>query len=38
LNGNLLNLGNFDRDGANANDWNPRNRYGGLGVVLSRSV
>ena len=37
-NGKLVNVGNFDRDGANVNDWNPRNSNDDIGVVLSRSV
>lgn len=36
--GNLVNVGNFDADGANMNRWNPDNTNDGLGVLLSRSV
>lgn len=36
--GNLVNVGNFDADGANVNRWNPDNTNDNLGVLLSRSV
>ena len=36
--GNLVNVGNFDTDGANVNRWNPDNTNSDIGVLLSRSV
>ncbi len=35
--GNLVNVGNFDRDGVNVNNDQPDNSNGNLGVVLSRN-
>lgn len=36
--GNLVNVGNFDSDGANVNNDRPDNRNDNLGVSFSRSV
>ncbi|MDO8482774.1 MAG: hypothetical protein Q7S86_03080, partial [bacterium] len=36
--GNLVNVGNFDADGANVNNWNPDNSDDDLGVSFSRSL
>ena len=35
--GNLVNVGNADADGANVNRWNPDNSNDNLGVAFSRS-
>jgi hypothetical protein len=37
-NGNLVNFGDADEDGANLNDWNPQNANDNIGFFLSRSV
>ncbi|OGH51585.1 MAG: hypothetical protein A3H17_00895 [Candidatus Levybacteria bacterium RIFCSPLOWO2_12_FULL_37_14] len=34
--GNLVNVGNSDTDGANVNNWKPDNSNDNIGVVLSR--
>lgn len=36
--GKLVNVGNFDADGANLNSWNPDNSNGNIGVSFSRSL
>ncbi len=36
--GNLVNVGNFDADGANVNNWKPDNSNSNLGVSFSRSL
>lgn len=36
--GNFVNVGNFDADGANVNRNRPRNSNGNLGVCFSRTV
>ena len=35
--GNLVNVGNFDSNGANVNRWTPRNSDSNMGVCFSRS-
>ena len=37
-NGNVVNVGNFDENGVNVDNDNPRNRNDNLGFRLSRSV
>lgn len=37
-NGKLVNFGNADVNGANVNDWNPKDRSANDGFFLSRSV
>ncbi len=37
-NGNVVNVGNFDGNGVNVNNDNPRSVDGGLGFRFSRSV
>ncbi|HSW98191.1 MAG TPA: hypothetical protein VLF89_10275, partial [Candidatus Saccharimonadales bacterium] len=34
--GNLVNVGKSDAEGANVNNWNPNNTNDNLGVVFSR--
>lgn len=36
--GNLVNVGNFDANGANVNNWKPDNVNDNLGVSFSRSL
>lgn len=36
--GKLVNVGNFDSNGANLNDWNPDNSNDNIGVSFSRSL